>query len=268
MTSNFISRGAEGYDSYMGRWSRRLAPLFSDFAGHASGERVLDVGCGTGNLAFVLAAHADIAAIEAIDYEEQFVEALRQRNTDPRITAQQGDACALTFPTGYFDRALSMLVLHFVSDAERAAAEMRRVVRPGGIGAAAVWDLYGGMPTTRIFWDTVAALEPAAHERRAKTLLRPMTQPGELKDVFAKAGFVNITDTLLTICMDFANFDDYWNPLLTGQGTLEEFLASLPQRTREQIQSGVRAAYLCNKPDGPRSFAGVAWAVRGLVPGG
>ena len=92
-----------------------------------------------------------------------------------------------------------MLVLHFVSDAERAAAEMCRVVRPGGVCAATVWDLYGGMPTTSIFWDTVAALEPTANERRAKTLLRPMTQAGELRDAFAKAGFGGITDTILTI---------------------------------------------------------------------
>jgi hypothetical protein len=124
------------------------------------------------------------------------------------------------------------------------------------------------MPTTRIFWDTVVALEPAANERRAKTLLRLMTQPGELKDVFAKAGFVGISDTVLTIRMDFANFDDYWNPLITGQGNLEEYVASMPKHTREQVQSGVRAAYFCNRPDGPRSFAGVAWPVSGIVPAG
>ena len=124
---------------------------------------------------------AAISAIEALDYDEEFVEALRQRNTDPRINAQQGDACALPFPSGIFDRALSMLVLHFVSDAEQAIAEMRRVVRPGGIIAATVWDTYGGMPSQRIFWDTVAAIEPTAIERRAKSVFRPMTRHGELR---------------------------------------------------------------------------------------
>ena len=170
----------------MGRWSKLLAPLFLDFAGVGPNERVLDVGCGTGNLAFALATHADVAAIEAIDYEDEFVEALRQRNTDPRITAQQGDACALPFPTGRFDRALSMLVLPVVSDPACAVAEMRRVVRQGGVAAATVWDFYGGMPSRRIFWDTVAALEPATDDRRRKALCLPMMQPGELKDAFAK----------------------------------------------------------------------------------
>jgi len=136
MPSNFVARGAEAYDGYMGRWSQRLAPLFLDFAGLVAGERVLDVGCGTGNLPFAICAREDVASVEAIDFEPLFVEAVRERATDGRITARQGDACELPFPDGQFDRALSMLVLHFVSDPQRAVAEMRRVVRANGTAAA------------------------------------------------------------------------------------------------------------------------------------
>ena len=69
MSSKFISRGADKYDSFMGRWSRRLAPLFIDFAGLGVGDRVLDVGCGTGSLTFELVKHANVASVEAIDYD-------------------------------------------------------------------------------------------------------------------------------------------------------------------------------------------------------
>src|SRR6188508_2739439 len=69
MSSTFIAKGADGYDQYMGRWSKRLAPLFLDFAGIADGERIIDVGCGTGSLTFLIPDRADIAAIEAIDFE-------------------------------------------------------------------------------------------------------------------------------------------------------------------------------------------------------
>ncbi|SRR5258708_6465643 len=266
MSSTFISKGADGYDQYMGRWSRRLAPLFLDFAGSADGERIIDVGCGTGSLTFLIPDRANVSSIEAMDYEEQFVEALRQRNTDHRITASQGDACALPFEENQFDRALSMLVLHFVSDPLRAVGEMRRVVRPGGVVAATVWDTFGGMPSQRMFWDTICVIEPGAVARRSAALVRPMTFPGQMKRAFADSGLQQIAEATLTIRMEFANFDDYWLPLINGQGTLAAFLSTLPEGVPESVQTSVRQAYLCDQADGPRSFASTAWAVKGTVP--
>ena len=90
MPSNFVSKGADGYEEFVGRWSKRPAPLFLDFVGINDGERILDVGCGTGSLTFSIAKRSDIASIEAIDFEEQFVKALRLQNNDPRIRAQKG----------------------------------------------------------------------------------------------------------------------------------------------------------------------------------
>jgi SAM-dependent methyltransferase len=201
-----------------------------------------------------------------MDYEEQFVEALRQRKTDPRITASQGDACSLPFSENQFDRALSMLVLHFVSDPHRAVAEMSRVVRPGGIVAATVWDTFGGMPSQRMFWDTISAIAPGAVARRSAAVVRPMTFPGQMKRAFADAGLQQIAEATLAIRMEFTNFDDYWLPLISGQGTLAAFLSTLPESVPENVQAGVRQAYLCDLADGPRSFASIAWAVKGTVP--
>jgi ubiquinone/menaquinone biosynthesis C-methylase UbiE len=140
MTSSFNVNDATGYEQLMGRWSQKLAPLFIDFAGVAAGEKLLDVGCGTGSLTFALARAADLGEIAAIDYSPVFVAEAIRRNTDPRINIRQADACALPFEGGTFDRALALLVLHFVPEAGKAVAEMRRVVRPGGVVAAAVWD--------------------------------------------------------------------------------------------------------------------------------
>jgi|SRR5689334_15487344 SAM-dependent methyltransferase len=103
MPSNFVAKGADGYEAIMGRWSRRLAAPFLDFSGVPSRGRVLDAGCGTGSLTLALAAHPDLAGIEALDFEENFVIALRRRTTDPRIRAQQGDVCALPYADEQFD---------------------------------------------------------------------------------------------------------------------------------------------------------------------
>jgi ubiquinone/menaquinone biosynthesis C-methylase UbiE len=265
MSSKFISRGADKYDSFMGRWSRRLAPLFIDFAGLTAGDSILDVGCGTGSLAFALVERANVASVEAIDYEQQFVDAARERNTDPRIKIQRGDACQLEFSDGQFDRALSMLVLQFVTDPERAVFEMRRVVHPGGVVAATVWDNFGGQPATRMFWDTVAAIDPSALKWRSASLMRATTRPGELAGIFKKVGLIDVMETMLCIQMDFANFDDYWIPT-AGQGTHAGYLETLPETTRQRMMGAVRAAYSCGNADGPRSFMNFAWAARGTVP--
>jgi ubiquinone/menaquinone biosynthesis C-methylase UbiE len=250
----------------MGRWSRRLAAPFLDFAGLAAGERVIEIGCGTGALTFALSSRAQFERVEAIDYDQHFIDTAAGRNTDPRINFRKGDAHKLEFADGAFDRALSMLVLHFVSDAQRAIAEMRRVVRPGGVAAATVWDNFGGQPAIRLFWDTCAAIEPRAVERRSAAMIRSMTQPGELVSAFAQAGFVDVAEATLLVRMDFTSFDDYWVPMLSGQGSHAEFFATLPEDTRNRIQDAARAGYLCGRPDGPRSFVSVAWAVRGIVP--
>jgi hypothetical protein len=66
--------------------------------------------------------------------------------------------------------------------------------------------------------------------------------------------------------MEFAEFDDHRLPLINGQGTLAAFLSTLPNDIPEQVKARVRRAYLCGQPDGPRSFASGAWAIKATVP--
>src|SRR3954469_12589566 len=113
MSSTFNVGKAAGYERLMGRWSRVLALPFIDFAGLSHGERVLDVGCGTGSLTFALPAAADVSEVVGVDFSPIFVEEAQRRNVDPRITIRQADACALPFDDESFDRALALLVLHF-----------------------------------------------------------------------------------------------------------------------------------------------------------
>lgn len=266
MTSSFNVHDAAGYEQLMGRWSSRLAPLFIDFAGLADGEKVLDVGCGTGSLTFALAEIADLAEIAAVDYSPVFVEAAARRNSDRRIKIRQADACALPFDDGTFDRALALLVLHFVPEAGRAVAEMCRVARPGGVVAAAVWDHFGGMPGMRMMVDTVAALSEGGRQLRERYCWQPMMQPGEMKRTFVEQGLSGVEETQLMIRMDYQSFDDYWAPIAAGEGPLGKYVINLDASERARVDAAVRDAYQAGRADGPRSFANIAWACRGAVP--
>ena len=69
-SSTFIASDGDGYELAMGRWSRKLAEQFIDFTGATDGEKMLDVGCGTGSLSFALATRAPNSAITGIDFRK------------------------------------------------------------------------------------------------------------------------------------------------------------------------------------------------------
>jgi ubiquinone/menaquinone biosynthesis C-methylase UbiE len=265
-SSTFTATDGDAYQQQMGRWSQLLAESFLDFAGPIDGGRTLDLGCGTGSLTLALARRSPGDRISGLDFSAAYIEYARQRIDDPRIDFQVGDACAIPFSDGSFDRVLSLLMLHFVPRAPEAIAEMRRVARPGAVAAAAVWDARGGVVAHRIVLDTAAVLDPAADSLRARACIRPMTRPGELGDAWRAAGFEDVREATLTIRMTFSHFEDFWSPFMGGQGPLADYVGGLDQAARERLSAHVRRAYLDGDPDGPRSYAASAWAVRGVVP--
>lgn len=265
-TSTFVSADGDGYDLQMGRWSRRLAEPFLDFTCTADGDTVLDVGCGTGSLTFALARRCNVKALYGIDFSRPYIEHAARHNHDSRIQFQEGDACKLEFPDRSFDRVLCMLVLQFVPEAPRAVAEMRRVAKPGATVAAAVWDTRGGMVMNRIFWDTAAMLSEKGVERRAHFYTRPLSRPGELGNAWRAAGFENVAESALYMRMDFTSFDDFWAPNEGKDGPMAAYVRTLNEASRVKLRDAVRLAYLDGEADGARSYAGIAWAVKGLAP--
>lgn len=265
-TSTFLATDGDGYELQMGRWSRRLAPKLIEFAGITGGKHILDVGCGTGSLSFALAANPAIVDVTGIDISPDYIAYATRHNTDPRVTFHTADACALPFADASFDHALSMLVLFFIPDANAAVREMRRVTRPGGTAAAALWDTRGGLVFSRMLLDTAAVIDPTANERRAKHCTRPLSRPGELEQAWRAAGFTDVVQDMLSIRMDFTGFADFWAPFEGRDGPFAEYISSLTPKMKADIRSAVERAYLDGDPDGPRSYVATAWAVKGTVP--
>ena len=130
---------SDGYERFMGRWSRRLAPLFVDFAGverrrRRARRRVRHRSADV--------RRRDVPSVQAVgvDPSSEFVRAAQRAGDGDRVRFQVGDASALPFPDDSFDRTLSMLVLNFVPDTAGGGARddpghptQRRCGR-GGLG--------------------------------------------------------------------------------------------------------------------------------------
>jgi SAM-dependent methyltransferase len=99
-----------------------------------AGARVLDVGCGTGEIVERLAHRFPRASFVGVDLEESHLERARVRcaGLGPRVRFQREDALALSFAAAEFDLVVCRHMLQAVSDARRAVEEMARVTRPGG----------------------------------------------------------------------------------------------------------------------------------------
>lgn len=224
----------EAYDAFMGRYSGPLALLFADAAGVAPGMAALDLGCGPGALTGVLVDRLGAGAVSACDPSAPFVDACAVRHPD--VDVRLGAAGAIPFHDDTFDAVMAQLVLHFVSDPLRAAAEVRRVLRPGGLVAACVWDSSEGMQMLRHFWDAALTVDPDAPDE-ARTLA--FSRAGEIPELLAAAGFHDVSETTLTVTSTYADVEELWSGFLAGIGPAGSYCLSLSEQDRAEVRAAL-----------------------------
>lgn len=254
---------SDPYEQYAGRWSRRIAPMFLAWLGCHADLRWLDVGCGTGILCAAIADLCSPRTVIGIDPSEGFLRAA-EANLNGRAKLQLGSAASIPLDNTSVDVVVSGLVLNFVADQPAAMAEMRRVAHPGGVIAAYIWDYADKMEMMRIFWDVAAQFDPLAAQLD-QDIRSTLCDAHGLNRLFSGAGLEQIEVTALDTPTIFANFDDYWQPFLGGQGSAPSYLASLDEDARERLRARVQAR-LPVQPDGSIPMTARAWAIRGQTP--
>jgi len=178
---------AEIYDSFF------VPALFQEWAGRVAdaarlgpGDRVLDVACGTGVVTLEAARRvAPTGAVIGLDVNEGMLAVARRKA--PRLEWRHGRAEALPFETGVFDAVTSQFALMFFEDRPKALGEMRRVLKPGGRLAVAVWDAAERTPG---YAAVIALLERLFGRQVADALRAPFVlgDPAAVRGLFTGAG--------------------------------------------------------------------------------
>jgi SAM-dependent methyltransferase len=248
------------YDQWMGRWSRLLAREFLKWLDLPRGLHWIDVCCGSGVVTESVVEFCGPGRVTGIDASPQQIDFARQHRAQSNVTFQTGNAMELPFADSSFDVAVCGLGLNYIPNPVRGLEEFHRVVRPEGTIAVYVWDYSEGSRFLREFWDAAAAIDSEAVDfDQARRF--PMCTPEGLRALFEQTGLQDSTVHALNVLTRFESFDDYWQPLLTGQGSAPNYLATRDQHCKTLIRDRLREV-LPSDALGKIELPARAWAIR------
>ena len=201
------------YERRMGRWSRLVGEIFLDWLSAPTGLRWLDVGCGNGAFTEVLIARSVPAAVSGVDPSEGQLSYARARSSAGLAEFRVGDAQALPYADRSFDAAAMALAISFVPDPHKAAREMVRVVKPGGLVATYMWDLPGGGLPVAPMYRTLQSLGIAVSLPGTEVSRRD-----DMQALWVQAGLQSVETRVIRIPVAYAGFDEFWESYKVPEG--------------------------------------------------
>jgi SAM-dependent methyltransferase len=251
---------ATGYESFMGRWSRALAPHILRSMNPRPKARWLDVGCGTGIFTEAVLHSCAPVAVMGIDPAAAQIEQALRTVGDARAGFKQGDATHLPFADASFDYTVAALVINFIPEPLAALAEMRRVTIPGGLVCAFVWDFERELSPSgplrqamRAFGVEVPALPGTQH-----------SSLGALQSLFRCAGLPDIEPRTIDIVLGYRDFEDFWSAQTPSYSPTTRIIDAMSERDRRRLKRTVHDA-LPIGPHGKIEYAARANAVQAKV---
>jgi ubiquinone/menaquinone biosynthesis C-methylase UbiE len=241
-----VARSWAEHADYVDARGAPVAKKMLELSSPRPGERVLELACGPGGLGLAAAGLvapdgevvlSDVAAEMAAIAAER-AEALRLGNVSTRTL----DLEQIDEPDASYDVVLCREGLMLVPDPARAAGEIRRVLRPGGRVAIAVWGPRERNPWLGVVFEAVSA-----------QVGRPTPPPGvphpfslgdsdELAGLLSDAGLAEVAVTELAVPLRAASFEEWWRRTSALAGPLTKVLASLPEEAVRALEARLREA--------------------------
>ena len=259
MADQLFTDGA-AYERLMGRWSRVVGRAFLDWVDAPKHLRWLDAGCGNGAFTEELIARCAPAMVTAIDPSQEQLAYARNRPGAKAAEFRIGDAQKLPFGDDSFDAAIMALVISFLPQPEKAAAEMARVVRSGGWVATYMWDFLGGGSPTYPINKAIKSLgrDPALPPN-------PMVSGREaMQELWESAGLKSVDTEVIRIPVVYSDFDDFWNSNAVPVGPQGKLIESMSAAERESLRARL-PDHLPIASDGRIVYEAFANAVKGRV---
>jgi ubiquinone/menaquinone biosynthesis C-methylase UbiE len=245
---------ATAYDRWTGRWSRLFIPSLLSAARVSAGRTVLDVSTGTGEAALMaLPIVGSTGRMIGADIAPEMLEAARARLNSALFWPVAADGQALPFRDGSFDALVCQLGLQFFPDPALGLKEFHRILRAGAWAAVCVISTPDHAPMWGTLADTLARFLP---ERRDILYLSfALADEGRLEQLFASAGFRDICIERETRAETMQSFDEYWEPIEAGIGSIPQSYLALAEGERRLVRQEVKAKLARFETDGKLSMA-------------
>jgi len=252
---------ADDYERFMGRWSRAIGEKFLTWLDPPASARWLDLGCGTGAFSDLIQRRCAPQSIVGIDPSPAQIDYARKKFSN--VTFQVADSMDLPFGETEFDVVSSALVFHFIPDRAQAFAEMKRVLKSGGLVGGYTWKRSASAD-----FAPYTAVMRAVRQIGAETLSSATIPEGSAEGMRASlqaAGFTGIAATEIEVTQSFKTFDEYWEVQSLPFSPPGKTIAKLDVAQRAKVQDLLREM-LPAAADGSITYSATALAGKGRKP--